>query len=67
MTTSKENLYLKEMEIQVNELQEEYNLMVQDYNAIIDERVKVRLKNLMDKKLQKYLIMLKEIEEYGNR
>ena len=48
-------------------MQEEYNLMVNDYNNIQDERIRVRLKNIMDKKIINYLQLLKEIDNYGNR
>lgn len=67
MTTSSENQYLKEIQMQLNDMREEYNLMVSDYNNIQDERVRVRLKNIMDKKIINYLQLLKEVDDYGNR
>lgn len=67
MTISSENQYLKEIQKQLNDMKEEYNLMVNDYNNIQDERVRVRLKNIMDKKIINYLQLLKEVDNYGNR
>ena len=67
MTISSDNQYLTENQKQLNDMQEEYNLMVNDYNNIQDERVRVRLKNIMDKKIINYLQLLKEIDNYGNR
>ena len=67
MTISSDNQYLKEIQKQLNDMQEEYNLMVNDYNNIQDERIRVRLKNIMDKKIINYLQLLKEIDTYGNR
>ena len=67
MTISSDNQYLTEIRKQLNDMQEEYNLMVNDYNNIQDERVRVRLKNIMDKKIINYLQLLKEIDNYGNR
>lgn len=67
MTISNDNQYLIEVQKQLNDMQEEYNLMVNDYNNIQDERVRVRLKNIMDKKIINYLQLLKEIDNYGNR
>lgn len=67
MTISSDNQYLTEIQKQLNNMQEEYNLMVNDYNNIQDERVRVRLKNIMDKKIINYLQLLKEIDNYGNR
>ena len=48
MTISSDNQYLTEIQKQLNDMQEEYNLMVNDYNNIQDERIRVRLKNIMD-------------------
>ena len=59
MTISSDNQYLTEIQKQLNDMQEEYNLMVNDYNNIQDERVRVRLKNIMDKKIINYLQLLK--------
>ena len=67
MTISSDNQYLTEIRKQLNDMQEEYNLMVNDYNNIQDERIRVRLKNIMDKKIINYLQLLKEIDNYGNR
>lgn len=67
MTISSDNQYLTEIQKQLNNMQEEYNLMVNDYNNIQDERIRVRLKNIMDKKIINYLQLLKEIDNYGNR
>ncbi len=67
MTISNDNQYLIEVQKQLNDMQEEYNLMVNDYNNIQDERVRVRLKNIMDKKIINYLQLLKEVDNYGNR
>lgn len=67
MTISNDNQYLTEIQKQLNDMQEEYNLMVNDYNNIQDERVRVRLKNIMDKKIINYLQLLKEVDNYGNR
>ena len=67
MTISNDNQYLTEIQKQLNDMQEEYNLMVNDYKNIQDERVRVRLKNIMDKKIINYLQLLKEIDNYGNR
>ena len=67
MTLSSDNQYLTGIQKQLNDMQEEYNLMVNDYNNIQDERVRVRLKNIMDKKIINYLQLLKEIDNYGNR
>ena len=67
MTISSDNQYLTEIQKQLNDIQEEYNLMVNDYNNIQDERIRVRLKNIMDKKIINYLQLLKEIDNYGNR
>lgn len=67
MTISNDNQYLIEVQKQLNDMQEEYNLIVNDYNNIQDERVRVRLKNIMDKKIINYLQLLKEVDNYGNR
>ena len=67
MTISNDNQYLIEVQKQLNDMQEEFNLMVNDYNNIQDERVRVRLKNIMDKKIINYLQLLKEVDNYGNR